>query len=81
MALPDDEKLEIVRSAFKKKIMAQETWADFKTFLQGITQTQIKAFILTALQNAELKYDAQAAAHTLTADDIGELYTELDTDL
>ena len=63
MALPEHEKLEIVRKAF------------------NITKAQIKTFILNTLQDAETAYDAQASAHTTTADDIGELYAELDTDM
>ena len=81
MALPEHEKLEIVRKAFKAKLLSFNEWATFKAFLQNITKAQIKTFILNTLQDAETAYDAQASAHTTTADDIGELYAELDTDM
>ena len=77
MSLNDDEKLEIVRSAFKKKLYEIETWANFKTLLNNITKTQIKNFIRNNLQAEANKRKVYSVDENSHADDLENLKTEI----
>ena len=77
MALSNDEKLETVRSAFKKKLYEIETWADFKTLLNNITKIQIKNFIRNNLQAEANKRRTYSINENSHADDLENLKTEI----
>lgn len=81
MALEEEKKLEVVRDVFIARLLSYQTWTDFKSFLQNVTKAQIRTFILNALQQKEIILDSRAANSTQQADDVGELYTELDSDI
>lgn len=81
MAYEDEQKLGIVRAAIVERLNEFTEWAVFKTFLQGLTQTQIKTFIINKLQQAQTDKSAQVVVIQGEETDLGELETEVSTDV
>jgi len=74
MALEDERKLEIVKNAFKRKIMSFSDWEEFKDFLRNLTRARIKTFIINAVQNKKNISDEESEL-------LDSLHSEIDNDL
>ena len=81
MALSDDKKLQLVSGAIEEWLHSFTDWPTFKTVLQGLTKTQLKTFILNALQTASAE-DLVISAELQTAStDKDDLHTEVTNDI
>lgn len=81
MAYSDEMKLIIVRDAIIWKLIQFSDWATFKTFLQGLTKDQIKTFIVSRLQSAQIEKTTIIASEQQHGVDLGELETEITNDV
>lgn len=78
MALTDSEKLYIVRLKFQHKLNSFETWDDFKAFLENVTKTQVKNFIVNALSEQQTEDTARSDDLEVMVTDFEDLKTEID---
>lgn len=77
MALTDEQKLETVCSAFKKKLDEVGTWSEFKTMLNNLTKEKVKTFIRDKLQEYADRERADGNKTVTHGDDIETLITEI----
>lgn len=71
MALVNEQKLEVVKLAFIKKIQNISTWAEFVTLVSNMTKTNVIAFIKNAI-------DEYALEQSTKATDLADFSDELD---
>lgn len=81
MALTDDQKLNLVRTALDGWLNSFQDWPSFKTALQGITKAQLKSFILNVLQSASDNDSVTSAELLLAQQDKLGLHTEISNDM
>lgn len=76
--MEDEEKLEITKEAFKRKLDAILTWDDFKTLLDNITRQRIINFIKNNLEQEASRQRDLGINFTDKANDIDDLVVEVD---
>ena len=76
--MEDEEKLDITKEAFKKRIDGIPTWDNFKSLLNSITKQQVINFITANLEHNASRCRSYAADYVNRADDIDDLVEEVD---
>lgn len=76
--MTDEEKLEMTKEAFRRKLDSVATWADFKTLMNNITKQQVINFVKNNLEQNATNYRDAATNCTDKADDIEFLVVEVD---
>ncbi len=76
--MTDEEKLEITKEAFRRKLDAIPTWTAFKMLMNSITKAQIITFVTDNLEQRATNYRDASTGMTTKADDIDDLVVEVD---
>ena len=76
--MTDDEKLEIAREAFKRKLDSIQTWDQFKNTVKNLTSEGVITFIKNNLENAAISYRSSSDSMDEKAGEIDTLVNEID---
>lgn len=79
MALPDEEKIRLIKLAFNSKLDSFETYDELKVALSGLTKEKMKSFIRNILQSIISTRASESAALSESAVDVTELDTDVET--